>query len=508
MHKRLRSEWTAPLALALLVLLAALPLLTWPLGRDQGMYANIGRSILAGGTPYLDMWDIKPPPIYYLYAASIGLFGPSSAAVRALDLLLIPPALLALAWLGRRLATPGAGLLALLFLGVFYYTETFASLSQSDSLVLLPMTLAACAAYAAARAPRASRAALIGSGLAGLLCGLILWFKHYYVFFVLALVIHQLWARRALPWREAFAFAAGGLLTGGTLLLYFLSNGMLAEMLIVAQGTAAYNAQGYDLATFVASMAHYLGFRWLHWGPLLIFAALWLPFGPRGAGWRLVWLWLLAGLTFALIQAKGFDTHWLPMLPPLALLAGSSAAQVIARLGRAQRPAGLLFSLGLLGILIYNIWLPALPYALGQMTQRDYYARFTAGDFRPAETLDVLEYLRPRIAPGDTIFVWGFRPEIAFLGGWRPATRFQAQFPLVAPWYPADWKDENVAQLWAAMPPYALVLQNDYMPWVTSYDADSNVLLQDYTELNNWLIANYARETKIGNFFVWQRQRP
>ena len=51
------------------------------------------------------------------------------------------------------------------------------------------------------------------------------------------------------------------------------------------------------------------------------------------------------------------------------------------------------------------------------------------------------------------------------------------------------------------MPPYALVLQVDYMPWVTGSSDDSNTLLQGYTEMNNWLIANYERDTQIGNFF-------
>ena len=56
------------------------------------------------------------------------------------------------------------------------------------------------------------------------------------------------------------------------------------------------------------------------------------------------------------------------------------------------------------------------------------------------------------------------------------------------------------------MPPYVLILQSDYMPWVTNYDMDSHQLLQDDVELNNWLMANYERETMIGNFFVWRKR--
>ncbi|MCA9907880.1 MAG: hypothetical protein KC519_04465, partial [Anaerolineae bacterium] len=73
-------------------------------------------------------------------------------------------------------------------------------------------------------------------------------------------------------------------------------------------------------------------------------------------------------------------------------------------------------------------------------------------------------------------------------------------------WYPPAWREENVDLLWAALPPYVLILQVDYMPWVTGSEDDSNTLLQSYTELNNWLIYNYERETQIGNFFIWRRK--
>src|SRR5690606_31757236 len=94
---------------------------------------------------------------------------------------------------------------------------------------------------------------------------------------------------------------------------------------------------------------------------------------------------------------------------------------------------------------------------------------------------------------------------VYFMADLTPATRYQAHFPLVAPWYPQAWQQDNVDTLWAAMPPYALVLEDDYMPWVTDFDADSHTLLQDYTELNNWLIANYERDGQIGDFIIWRR---
>ena len=167
---------------------------------------------------------------------------------------------------------------------------------------------------------------------------------------------------------------------------------------------------------------------------------------------------------------------------------------------------GAVFAACFIAILAYNTWLPALPYLLEREDQVAYYARFQANDLKPEQGLQVVNYLRERVAVGDTIYIWGFRPEIAFMGGWRPATRWQAQFPLVATWYPHEWQQQNVDILWAALPPYALIVRDDYMPWVTGRSDDSYTILQDYTELNNWFIANYDIVATLGDFLICQRK--
>jgi hypothetical protein len=160
----------------------------------------------------------------------------------------------------------------------------------------------------------------------------------------------------------------------------------------------------------------------------------------------------------------------------------------------------------LLSIPVFTSWLGARLYLTGQEKLEAYWDRFQANDLKPEQSLQVAEFLRERVVAGDSLFIWGFRPEVYYMAGLWPASRYQAQFPLVAPWYPEEWKQNNVDILWAAMPPYVLVLEDDYMAWVTNSEADSHTLLQSYTELNNWLIANYVRETQIGDFLIWRRK--
>ena len=162
--------------------------------------------------------------------------------------------------------------------------------------------------------------------------------------------------------------------------------------------------------------------------------------------------------------------------------------------------------MALLAVLAVVIGSRTLPYSdSGKKIRLTYYSHFQAGEFVADESLQVAEFLRTRVAPGDSLFIWGFRPEVYYLSQLNPAVRFIFQFPLVADWYPPEWRDQTVEILWAALPPYVLVLQGDYMPWVTGIDEDSNTMLQAYTELNNWLEFNYIPDSQIGNFLIWRR---
>ena len=77
------ARLTLVLAAALLVFRG--PSLVQPMGADQALYAYVGERIRAGGLPYRDAWDQKPPAIHFLYAGLRTLL-PSDGVVPAADL--------------------------------------------------------------------------------------------------------------------------------------------------------------------------------------------------------------------------------------------------------------------------------------------------------------------------------------------------------------------------------------------------------------------------------------
>lgn len=534
-----RRDRALLLALIVIIILLALPILTYPLGRDQGEFATIGRGILNGRVPYTQLWNPKPPAVFYIYALVMAVFGRTAIALRALDLLLVPVMMLALYWLGRRIVSRRVGLWAALIFPVFYFTETFWTLTQNDGIAALPMTLAVVAAFKA-RDALSNRRAFAWASLAGMLSAYAVWFKYPFALFGVALAAGYLLitpgdtdhdlnpsaplyifsARGLSRWITEFwsganvsiaGFIFGGLLVilGGAALLAV--QGALDALLESARVTSQYTALTFNADDFRELMVTAVGYRWQQWGVLWLLVAAWVfvkrpASEPNRTGWRLVLLWLLAGLLIMLVQAKGYDYHWLPMLPPLALLAADTVEKLLGKVRVFPRAISLSVAAGFLVILAAGVWPRAWPYLSGHETQMAYFHHFQGGEFVADESLAVANLLRERVVPGDSLFIWGFRPEVYYLSELNPATRFIFQFPLVADWYPPEWKDEAVDTLWAAMPPYTLVLQVDYMPWVTGSLEDSNTLLQAYTELNNWLIYNYEFDTQIGNFFVWRRK--
>ena len=492
-----------------LVLLLALPTLTYPLGRDQGEFATIGRGILQGKVPYVDLWNPKPPAVFYVYAGVMALFGRTVPALRLIDLLIAPALLWAVWWIGRRGGGARLGLWAALLFGIFTFTETFWTLTQNDGIVLLPMLLAMVAALRAADGGRRSWGWAVASGA---LAAIAIWFKYPFALFAGAAVLAYALMSARLRWKDIAGFAAGlfGALAFGVGAM--MSIGAWDALLESARVTSAYTALGFNLPDFLAAMELALGYRWSQWGLAFLLgvigavAGLWPRFTPepRQRKMVLVWLgWLALGFAIMAVQAKGYDYHWLPMLPPLALLAGLGASALTRRFPNwAQVAAGA----AVFGLALVAVWRPALPYLSGQEDQLAYFDRFQGGEFNAGESQRAADFLRAHNVPGDSLYVWGFRPELYYLTDLNPPTRFIFQFPLVADWYPADWRQENVDVLWAALPPYVAVLQTDYMPWVTGSHEDSNTLLQEYEELNDWLIYNYERDVQIGNFLFWRRK--
>lgn len=76
--------WYRPVTFLSFLLL--IPILTFPAGADQAIYAVGGRMLLDGMTYYRDIVDLKPPFIHLIYGIGNGIFGDGMFAVRIVEL--------------------------------------------------------------------------------------------------------------------------------------------------------------------------------------------------------------------------------------------------------------------------------------------------------------------------------------------------------------------------------------------------------------------------------------
>ena len=213
------ARWVGPLTagLAALALLhVVITRLSWaeiPLQTDTGMWAYIGSRLLDGARLYRDLWESKPPGIYYSFAAVIRLFGEDSVtALLWLDAV-VSVAVLALTYrVARRFASRPAAAGAVCLLSVVFCHRVLADWGDNVEKFVALFEMAALLLLIGGSGPRHSMRRFL---VAGVCCGLAASFKQTGVVFLLAATITWIGVRvRRGAWPDRWKGAIAGLWIG------------------------------------------------------------------------------------------------------------------------------------------------------------------------------------------------------------------------------------------------------------------------------------------------------
>ena len=505
------------------------PLLTYPFGRDQGVFAAAADILARGGAPYRDFWDVKPPGIFYAYWASFALFGRSTPAPRAFDILWTL-ATAAVIWsLGRRLAAPWerrrlaciASLCAAFFFLLRYVAgNSFWNTTQADGFASLPLCLAIVALIGAEERKHSRLAIACGACIA-----LAVLFKLTLGVFLLlpvlaALLSPQEPVRRRVGRALCYLLGCAGVLAIAAAALW--RAGALGDAVdVLVRWNAQYSRLRPPLpmtssplnqtVRFLLGLPH----QWLFFvGVLALIGAVDLAIRPESA--RLRWLlptWAVVLIASVWAQGKFYTYHWLPVLPPLCLLAaqGLRSLGYLIRGAMPARSARAVSSLGVLVVLALaaGAYWSALNWPLRYLsggiscsvfTQR--YDRY--GDFSLLADKQVAAFIRGETSPDDTIFIWGFEPLIYAYADRPPASRFIYTVPLVTDWSPPEWRAELIQDLERKPPRVIAVVHNDILPWMTGRFDDSATQLAGYPELTDFIKRNYQFQRRLEDFDLWR----
>ena len=529
---RERPRWLVlSLAGAAFVLIWGLPTIVIPLATDQVLFSLGARTVLHGQALYTDLWDIKPPLIYFIYTVPFALVGEHMEAVRVLDLVNTFLAMTGIFLLSRRLFSERAAIISAAFYGFAYLTwATVDGLGEVESFMAAPLAFALFVYVPEdghrTEAPRAA--------LAGLLLGAVFALKTAGVLFVLGLPAAELLLRPEGRWTPAGAArrlgmaAAGFLVVQLALLLYLAAMGALSDFIDIQRHyTLPYNryrftgAEGSELRFLLAGTSDWIKDNTFIVVPAAV--ALFFGFFRREHARALGLLAFLALVAVAMVwwQGKMFRYHWLIMLPVLALLAGYAADQAVGLFAklpqREQRAANALLALALIVfaypplIATYDNYRTLVSYADGTLDRRDVEARYLPL-YRTNHQL--VDYIRANGGPDDRVFIWGFWP-IDFFWLDRPLVdRFVFNSGLRATWAPDSWRRELIDDLTAAPPRFFVVARGDNQPWLSGTTQTSDEHLRDsFPEIQRFLEQGYAPVQDMGLFVLYERnpaavQRP
>ncbi len=383
---------------------------------DEASHVVGARVLQQGGLLYTDFVDNKPPLLYVAFALAQLVGGPGLAGVHLVTATIVVPltALAVSACYGHRRTGVVAAIALIVYGAAFIGHDMLAT--NAEVLMILPASWAVVQLRDAQRAASNTRILT-----AGLLFGTASLIKPQVATWVLAAAVaiahlhaSRGEARRAV--RPLALLAAAAVAPAGLVLAYFTVRGG-AEALIYWMGPQNVWYAGNPISPSEALE------RWLSY-----FVSFAIATAPLWWGWRSSWelmrerYWML--FSSALIVAslppvfagfRFFPHYFIQLLVPLALAAAPWLDDVVRRpLPRAGRVVIGWTTVMLAGFTVANAVLYLGPPGTVYSERLPVYR-------------EVAERLRAdACAPGATLFVWGFAPNLYYYAEMHPASRFVA----------------------------------------------------------------------------------
>lgn len=512
------------------VVLSGLLILTFSFGRDQGIYAMVGEGILQGKAPYRDVWDFKPPGIFFVYAIAQGLFGKSMMAVRLLEVLALFAGVACMRRLtgtlfdNKTVGMVGGAVAALIHAQMdFWHTGQPETFGAAFTLVGLMLTVEEFgrrrSLVAVVIGVMFGCAALLKPPLGGgaLVCA--------------AYLAKRERTRGATLGRALSSAALVGLglaLPVVLCLLWFVAKGAFADLYwTLGEFTPGYTTLSWE-GRRASDMLYYgieeAFFRFSALAAAGVIAAISISplFIREREGLFLVLGVIAIHIAGIAMQGKFFAYHYGATLPLIALLAGLGLYKLWRRcLVGGAGGAIAFFSFVVVAVpmryavrdLPQSFWerasirfrylLQISPYDSREVLDAELGA---VADYDLAAGREVARRLREQTDPDDSVLIWGFEPVIYWLADRTPATRFIYNVPQRSRWEQTHARRELMKDLSRGVPAALVIQRNDVFQWVTGDSLDSKAALADFPELARMLDAEFTYASSVGSFEIYERR--
>lgn len=520
---------------SLLLLVFALPSLWAPFDGDQALFFVSGEKLLRGDVLYRDIVDLKPPLIYFLYAAAIGIFGESVLAVRLIELLVQAGVIWLIARTARRASGNDVwGMLSALFYAALYFSLPFYCRGQVEGFAALP--IAGIFSLLSVRRRGGSNRSL---PVLGLLAGALVLLKTSFLAILPLVLFFLLFERDAKLKRwigRSAIVCAGAAFPVALVFVYLWMADGLADFTMMQQFTGGYAAAQwgsfltpltlalreipwYFVTTWSVSLALLTAggmYRVLFYtGGMAGFSSAKEDEGDDSAGRSDVWTLLFLSLVSFLlllatvaVEAKYLTWHFNRLFVPGALLAGWGGVSLLRRLVTVRMNA-LALSVAVLLVPVAFLYSPLIRYSWnnaafisGALNGTAGFSRFIGMEddsFNMVELERVGEYVRAhREAEGKLFAASGWGGAIHYYAGDVPDFKLYHSCYLIAPYAPEEWRRQTVRYLLQERPQF-IVAQRDSMPHITGVNTTSFAMLHSLPGVDSLLQAGYrvAMETEM-----------
>jgi Dolichyl-phosphate-mannose-protein mannosyltransferase len=502
-----------------------------PLGIDQSLWASAARGMSRGQLLYRDVWEQRPPGIYFVYLAGFDLLGWSASTVVWLDNLAAAATAMLLYGAARGLGNRLAGVTAACFYAVLTmpaWVHGHGGILERSVCETFVVVAVGFAAWCAVRLrEHASLAVAFGLGLSA---GAAVVLKPNAGIYFPALLLWLAWYRRQTsPGSRAFLKPAGVAVLGAVVvpaatLAWLWHLGLLEDArTAVVDFNRYYVAEGFGVGAYALAFSKAVWLRmktdplWLAGGAGAL-AALWVLARDRSvsplAGLGIVW-GAGAALAIAVNGARLFNTYFIQAWPPLALL----AAWLLTEFARGSRRRGFVgvATAGLMLVLLVQRGYAArvvgtaredLDQLRGRTDRTAYLQRFggygNQRGYSARANEELAEYVRARTTPDERVFLFGINGAgVYFLSDRLTAHRFLRVNFFVATDFPDPrFRLEAVAEELAANRPRYLIFE--HLPAASEMAKKVDHLTED--PVIKRLLGGYRFETRIEDFTLYRRR--
>ena len=431
-----RNYWLLWIGICLVYILIRLNTVSIPLDRDEGIFGYAGQVILNHGLPYRDVFDHKPPIVFYLNALAL-LFVPPTATGIHIFLHAYNFLTLIILFLLAKTYTESstAGLWVAFIYAVFSSSPAIQGFTASTEMfLLLPLSMSLLFAVLAVQ--KRSILYSLSSGICGALAFFTKQTAAFILVFICLYVLVSLISRilsKNLSKKTSVAillgWGSGFLLVLLLIVGFYYYQGAFDEFLYWNLTHSLLYSKRSSLS-WILSRVYSIGLQIVKGNFFIIFigfvVSLFACFRRNLTGCFMLGFLLCSFL--ATVPGTVYDHYFAQLAPAVSMAGGWAVALCLSMIPdlRLRKCAALLTAAAIIAV---PVWAHSGYYYKQSPIE------FSRSFFREnpfPESEDLAEFLAERTSKEDTVFIIGSEPQIFLLSQRQSSTSFAIIYPLMA----------------------------------------------------------------------------